>query len=188
MSNKKNSRPGAATPERPAIKGKITLSSAYSLNDHITAQQREQGPIEKTIPRGAANAISTADLVELAGCKTKRQLQNMIAAERARGALILSSTSGGYFLPAPGQEGREELRRFVATLQSRAVSTLRTLQEARIALAVLDGQLSFIETQRDAGVQPEDAAYEREKKSGPLAICHVDETTRRQKIAEKVGV
>lgn len=100
-------------------------------------EQKKLGPIEALLLRGEANAVSTAQLVELTGYGSARQLQKQIEAERANGALILSSTGGGYFLPAD----REEIRRYELTLRRRALSTLRTLRAARKALRVCDGQI-----------------------------------------------
>ncbi len=92
--------------------------------------------IESLLPHGEDNAVSTAQLVALAGCGSARQLQKRIEGERAHGALILSSSTGGYFLPAD----QAEIRRYELTLRRRALSTLRTLRAARQALSVMDGQ------------------------------------------------
>ena len=80
----------------------------------------------------------------MVGCRTVKALQALIKADREQGVLILSSTQGGYFLlNEDPQEARKELLRFTATLRSRAINTLRTVQQARIALDVLEGQLEF---------------------------------------------
>lgn len=102
---------------------------------------RTQGPIESLLPHGEGNAIRTAQLVALAGCGSARQLQKLIEAERAHGALILSSSTGGYFLPSSDpDEARAEIKAFVATVTRRAVSSLSVLESARAALRVLPGQ------------------------------------------------
>lgn len=139
--SKKKGRPGAATPGQPTNKDMVTPPDFRSQKDCSIFPTREQGQVEKLLRPGHENAISTRVLVDLVGCGSARQLQTIIAAERARGALILSSAAGGYYLPSDGPEGREELRRFIDTLRARAVSTLRTMQHARIALDVLEGQL-----------------------------------------------
>jgi len=131
---------GAATPKRPTAHNPLPENSEPLLNCS-TDSPAGQGPVSKYLRHGEANATSTADLVELVGCGTVRQLQGLIRAERESGVLILSSTTGGYFLPAEGPEGREEIQRYIATLRARAISTLRTMQPARAALDVLDGQL-----------------------------------------------
>lgn len=97
---------------------------------------REIGLIESLLPRGEKHAIPAQRLVDLTRFKTVRQLQKQIEAERSRGALILSSSSGGYFLP----ENKAEIRRFEKTLTRRALSTFRTLRTARAALRVVEGQ------------------------------------------------
>ena len=97
------------------------------------------------LPRGEANAIDTKTLVALTGCKSARDLQNRIAAEREQGKLILSSCrhGGGYFVPSEGAEGKAEIAAFIATLRSRALNTLRVLRAAKEALAEIAGQLNF---------------------------------------------
>lgn len=103
--------------------------------------EKTPGPIERMLPHGEGAAIPTAQLVALAGCGSARQLQKQIEAERAHGALILSSSTGGYFLPAD----HEEIRRYEMTLRRRALSTLRTLRAARQALGVVPGKMEVIE-------------------------------------------
>lgn len=112
---------------------------------------------------GQASAISTAELVKLTGATSARDLQMKIAAEREQGHLILSSCrkGGGYFLPAEGAEGREEISRFVATLQARAIHTLRALRDAKRALEVLDGQENLL-GQQEWGNEQEETAVPKE--------------------------
>ena len=72
----------------------------------------------------------------IAGYKNTRALQQAIAAEREQGSLILSSASGGYFLPSlDTDKGRKEIDQYIKTLRSRALNTLKTLKSARKALA-----------------------------------------------------
>lgn len=98
--------------------------------------------IHELLGQGQSNAIRTADLVRLTGCKSARDLQEQIAKEREAGHLILSSSrrGGGYYLPAPGAAGKAEIEVFVATLRARALNTLRILRDAKRALNDLDGQ------------------------------------------------
>ena len=98
--------------------------------------------IHELLGQGQSNAIRTADLVRLTGCKSARDLQEQIAKEREAGHLILSSSrrGGGYYLPAPGAAGKAEIEAFVATLRARALNTLRILRDAKRALNDLDGQ------------------------------------------------
>lgn len=99
--------------------------------------------IAPLLPRGEKNALSTAELVRITGAKSVRELQKGIEAERAQGALILSVSGrdDGYFLPSEGEAGACEIARFVATLQVRALNTLRTLHTAKAALEQCAGQL-----------------------------------------------
>lgn len=99
--------------------------------------------IEPLLPRGEENALSTAELVRVTGFKSARELQKVIEAERAQGALILSVSGrdGGYFLPSEGEAGVREISRFVATLQARALNTLRSLRAAKAALEQCVGQI-----------------------------------------------
>ena len=95
--------------------------------------------IESLLLHGEENAISTQELLSLTKIQSARCLQKQIEQERARGALILSASDGGYFLPDDGEKGYRELSAFVRTLRSRAVNTLRTLKAANKALQRMDG-------------------------------------------------
>lgn len=83
------------------------------------------------LPVGKENAISTVDLVRLAGCGSARDLQERIALERNAGAVICSSTTGGYFRPA----NKMEIAEFCRSLENRATNTLIAIQIAKQALA-----------------------------------------------------
>ncbi len=84
------------------------------------------------LPTGKCNAIDSQLLADLLGCKSVRELQSLIAAERAAGVVILSTCNdgGGYYLPANDQEVRE----FIRTLESRGKNTLAALKSARTYL------------------------------------------------------
>lgn len=84
------------------------------------------------LPTGKCNAIDSQLLADLLGCKSVRELQSLIAAERAAGAVILSTCNdgGGYYLPANDQEVRE----FIRTLEARGKNTLLALKSARAYL------------------------------------------------------
>lgn len=79
---------------------------------------------------GRRNATDSQTLADLAGCKSVRELQQVIAAERAAGEVILSSTKGGYYLP----ENEQEIREFCRTLEARSRNTLLALKSAKRAL------------------------------------------------------
>ena len=57
--------------------------------------------IEKFLLEGKENATASQKLADLVGCKSVRELQEVIAEERAAGAGIISTCThgGGYFLP-----------------------------------------------------------------------------------------
>ena len=95
----------------------------------ITPSGNEEDMIENFLSVGKQNAIPSKRLADLAGCKSVRELQQVIAAERAAGAVILSTceNGGGYFLP----ESVGEVKEFVRTLESRGKNTLSALQSAR---------------------------------------------------------
>ena len=137
---------GAATPGRQVetenYKG--ILVSEYQ-NHYIKSSRHEQGLVSSFLLQGEANALPSSELVRLTGFRSVRDLQAEIAREREAGALILSTcrNGGGYFLPADGEEGQREISAFVATLQSRAVHTLKALKTAHEALQNIDGQVSL---------------------------------------------
>lgn len=109
---------------------------------HITKEQEAQ-VVAAILPHGAENAVSSKELMRALGLESIRSLRSHIVAERAAGALILSSTSGGYFLPSEGEKGREEIRHFVNVVQSKAISLLCAARPARAALRILEGQECF---------------------------------------------
>ena len=132
MNGKQKNRPSAATPERSAGTKIPDKAIPDPSNNCIISQQ--VGAIEQLLPQGAENAVGTAELVRLTGLRNSRTLQIAIATERERGALILSTTKGGYFLPDDGLKGQQEIAEFVRTLRARAINTLRALRGAKQAL------------------------------------------------------
>lgn len=93
-------------------------------------------PIMNLLPVGKENAISTADLMRLMGCKSARDLQERIAYERNHGAVICSGSGRGYWRP----KDRQEIQEFVRTMDARALNTLRAAKSARVALKIPAGQ------------------------------------------------
>lgn len=82
------------------------------------------------LPIGAEYAISRRELSALTGIED-RQLRRQIAKERRAGVLILSSSesNGGYYRAA----SREELQRYVRSMQSwskEILTVIRTAEEA----------------------------------------------------------
>lgn len=102
-------------------------------------------PIMNLLPVGKENAISTADLVQLTGCKSARELQERIAYERNHGAVICSGSGRGYWKP----KDRQEIQEFVRTMDARALNTLRAAKSARAALKVPVGQQVIEGSERD---------------------------------------
>lgn len=88
--------------------------------------------------KGKQNAVSSRRLADLVGCKSIRELQEIIARERAAGAVILSTceSGGGYFLP----ESVCEVREFIRTLESRGKNTLAALKSAKDYLKSCGGE------------------------------------------------
>ena len=105
-------------------------------------------PITSLLPLGKENAIPTQELVKLAGCKTPRELQQYIALERKAGAVICSSTTGGYFIPA----NHAEIAEFCKSLENRASNTFIAIQSARRALQMPEGQQELENLAEDTGL------------------------------------
>lgn len=142
MNEKEKSRSGVAAPGRD--KGSKAESMTFTCNnDDTIIREKHQGPVSAFLKKGAENALSTTELVQLVGCSTPRRLQMLIAFERDGGELILSSTSGGYFLPDDGEKGIQEIQRFVYQLRARAINTLRAAAAAKRQIRVLEGQVEI---------------------------------------------
>lgn len=150
MIDKREARP-RRQPEAGQAEETKTACEAVNFSDfHFTTHLAKEQTIFSILPVGEANAISSRDLSDIVGASSVRDLQNRIAAEREQGALILSTcrNGGGYFRPSPGDEGRAEIERYIATLRARALNTLRILRAAKAAVASdseLAGQIDFEE-------------------------------------------
>lgn len=96
--------------------------------------------ISDFLTAGKRNAVSSQRLADLSGCKSVRELQQIVAIERAAGAVILSTceNGGGYFLPDPENLG--EVKAFIQTLENRGKNTLMALESARAYLVRMDGE------------------------------------------------
>lgn len=95
--------------------------------------------ISDFLTEGKRNAVPSQRLADLAGCKSVRELQEVIAQERTAGEVILSTceNSGGYFLP----ENVSEVMEFIRTLESRGKNTLAALKSARDYLKGCGGEV-----------------------------------------------
>ena len=94
-------------------------------------EQKQKTSIFDLLPVGAENAVSRRELSALTGIED-RQLRRQIAKERRAGVLILSSSesNGGYYRAA----SREELQRYVRSMQSRSKEILTVIRTAEEAL------------------------------------------------------
>lgn len=90
---------------------------------------------------GKQNAVSSKKLAALMGCRTVRDLQKRVEAERRKGAVILSTSErgGGYFLPG----NPLEVRQFIVTLRNRAKHTLVAVKSAEELLSQLENGLDI---------------------------------------------
>lgn len=105
--------------------------------DYAASGGKEQGMIKEFLLEGKQNAVPSQKLADLVGCKSVRELQQIIAEERAAGAVILSTCQdgGGYFLPNDILEVKE----FIRTLESRGRNTLLALKSAKEYLSKVEG-------------------------------------------------
>ena len=93
--------------------------------------------VKDSLRYGRENAIPSKSLAEILGFRTVRDLQKVIEAERAAGAVILSDPNGaGYYL----SDDPEELRKFTKTLNARARNTMRAANSAQDLLDAVTGQ------------------------------------------------
>ncbi len=89
---------------------------------------------------GRENAVPSKILAKSLGFRSVRELQKVVEAERAAGAVILSDAcGGGYFL----SDDPCELQRFIQTLNARAKNTIRAAESAQRALNEVTGQLQI---------------------------------------------
>lgn len=84
---KKKAAPVLAHRERQTETA-VLSETTISQNHYTKTREQEQGFIESLLPQGEANALSSRELVQLAGFRSVRELQAEIAREREAGALI----------------------------------------------------------------------------------------------------
>lgn len=102
---------------------------------HITMElyhdsgRKDKSMVYEVLEIGERNALSPDYLRVTLGLTSNRAVQKQIEHERRQGKVILSSTQspGGYFLP----ETKQEIRRFIRTLESSGNKTLDALDGAR---------------------------------------------------------
>ena len=146
MNTEKKTRPAGGTAGSGREEMAACGRAAISYTNCTTVPTKTQTVFD-LLPQGEQNAISSKSLAELVGVASVRELQSVIAQERDNGALILSTCrgGGGYFRPSPGDKGRAEIERYIATLRARALNTLRVLRSAKAAVAAseLAGQVDM---------------------------------------------
>ena len=74
MIRKENARPVAGTTER-AYETATLKGASVSIENSIIERTRNQGKIERLLSHGERNAIISADLVNLAGLHSPRELR-----------------------------------------------------------------------------------------------------------------
>jgi len=109
-------------------------------NGNFTIADPATQGLSAFLPRGYKNRVSSRELLKLLKIRDTRTLRALVARERSKGALILSSADGGYFLPDDGDAGRAEMLRFVATVRAKGLHTLEAARPALKELRKLDGQ------------------------------------------------
>lgn len=136
--DEKSRSPVVETEERHTERD-ARLAQSIPLPDDNTRGRAAQGIIEKLLPKGETNALKMMELRQIMGMSDTRVIRQMIADERAAGAVILSSENG-YFRPSDGELGRIEARKFVASMTHRGANTIRATKSAQRFLDNLPGQ------------------------------------------------
>ena len=110
--------------------------------DNFSEKNGAPGPITATLMRlgavGAFNAVPSREAMRALGLDDMRTFRLLVEHER-RNALILAN-GRGLFLPAEGEQGRAEIRRWELTTLSRIAGLSRALKTARGTLRMVDGQ------------------------------------------------
>lgn len=114
----------------------------FPLHDSTTRSGTAQSFFQSILPKGAENAIKTAELCRMMGIRDPRALRKMISDERALGAVILSGDTG-YFLPDDGEKGRQETAAFIATVTAKGANTIKAVRSAQAFLDGLPGQIEI---------------------------------------------
>ncbi len=133
MTENKNARSAGGAAKQAAG---CDRGGQQSRKQYNTGHEKKTS-IYDLLPIGAENAVSRRQLSAMTGIPD-RQLRRKIAAERIAGSLILSSTAevgGGYYRPGNTQE----LRRWVAMMQSRIAAILAVIRAAQEAIAAAEG-------------------------------------------------
>jgi hypothetical protein len=92
--------------------------------------------IAELLKQGKSNKVTFEYLKNMTGCQNERKLRRMIADERKQGAIILSCSEGGYFLPS----NRGEVENYVNTMSKEAKAILFTLKHCKKYLKTTESQ------------------------------------------------
>jgi len=118
---------------------------SFDSHDYTTETTETQGFVTSFLSKGAENAMSTKDLLQLTGLPNARVLRQHIQHERGAGQVLLSSTNGGYYLPDDGTKGQQEIADCYRSMRSRAINTLRSAIVLRKAMESVEGQTTVDE-------------------------------------------
>ena len=88
------------------------------------------------LPRGKENAIKSDVLMNLIGLSGKREVGQVIQEARSKGAVILSDTTNGYYLPS----NKTEIESFIKSMEKRGKLILKATKSAKKQLTFLEGQ------------------------------------------------
>ena len=125
--------------------GKETISDEYFST---AATGSQAGKVLSLLLEGEENALSAAELTQLAGFKNERSLRQAVDRERENSVILASDR--GYFRPQSGDKGLQEIRAFVRRMDSRMRSNRQTIRACKRALkaaekAQLPGQGNFFD-------------------------------------------
>lgn len=124
----------------------IKACNGYNFCDNITSNQKQkQGLIESLLPHGAENAITAEQISKTLGISSVRYVRRLVSNERQSGRNILSTNAsgGGYFLPAIGEQGQEEMQRFCAYRLSNICAAMKSIQHIQAEIAKNEKQMSL---------------------------------------------
>lgn len=134
---KQNKKVPANAGTNARTKEKSEHESSFTVNYNANLPDFQEGirQLLAILPTGRENAVKARKLAAALGLRT-RDLTRLVHDARAAGAVILSafSDNGGFFLPAPGQIGIDEISDFVASMDKRARQIFVAAKSARSAL------------------------------------------------------
>ena len=136
MTEKGNPTPTIAASAWAAAEKSGVTNSNFDFSTAATGSQA--GKIFSLLLEGEENALSAAELTQLAGFKNERSLRQAVDREREN-SLILASDRG-YFRPQAGDKGLAKIRAFVRRMDGRCASNRRVTKRARAVLRELQNK------------------------------------------------